>query len=193
MKIAMTLFFIFFKLGFFSFGGGYTMIPLVEQQLKAYGIEILPEAISNITAIAGLSPGPVGVNLSIGFGYELGGFLGVTAAFIGVALPSLITVIIVAILFEKIYHSKYLEWALRGLRPIVVGIILYAAVNMAMKNGILFAVKPIASSINIAVSGYYFNLLSIIIFAAAFFAMLKTKIHPIVMIVIGAVTGCILF
>ena len=193
MQIAMTLFFIFFKLGFFSFGGGYTMIPLVEQQLKASGIEMLPEVISNITAIAGLSPGPVGVNLSIGFGYELGNFFGVTAAFVGVALPSLITVIIVAIVFERIYHSKYLEWALMGLRPIVVGIILYAAVNMAMKNGILFAAKPIANSINIAVSGYHFNVVSIIIFAAVFFAMLKTKLHPIVMIVIGAVIGCLLF
>jgi chromate transporter len=183
----------FFKLGFFSFGGGYTMIPLIEQKLKATGIEILPETISNIIAIAGISPGPVGVNLSIGFGYELGTFLGVTAAFIGVALPSLITVIIVATIFEKVYHSKYLKWALMGLKAIVVGIILYAGINMAIKNGILFAAKPIANSINIAISGYNFNLLSIIIFVAAFITMIKTKLHPIFMIIIGAGLGCLFF
>lgn len=193
MKIAMTLFYIFFKLGFFSFGGGYSMIPLVEQQLRVSGIEILPATISNITAIAGISPGPVGVNLAIGFGYELGGALGVLAAFIGVALPSLITVIIVAVVFEKICHSKYLEWALAGLKPIVVGIIIYAAVSMAMKNGIFFAVKSIAHSINLTAYGYNFNLTSIIIFSAAFFAMIKTKIHPFFMILTGAALGCLFF
>jgi chromate transporter len=193
MNAAIALFFIFFKLGFFSFGGGYTMIPLVEQQLRTSGIEILPETISAITAIAGISPGPVGVNLAIGFGYNLGGVLGVVAAFIGVALPSLITVIIVATVFEKIYHSKYLKWALSGLKPIVVGIILYAAISMAMKNGIFFAVKPIADSINLTASGFYFNVVSIIIFAAALFAMIKTKIHPFFMILTGAALGCLFF
>lgn len=167
------------------------MIPLVEQQLRVSGIRILPETISNITAIAGIAPGPVGVNLAIGFGYELGGVLGVIAAFIGVALPSLITVIIVAIVFEKIYNSKYLEWALAGLKPVVVGIIIYAAVNMAIKNGMFFAAKSIANSANFAVSGLYFNIMSIIIFSAALFVMIKTKIHPVFMIVIGAVLGCI--
>lgn len=169
------------------------MIPLVEQQLRVSGIQILPETISNITAIAGISPGPVGVNLAIGFGYELGGALGVIAAFVGVALPSLITVIIVAIVFEKIYNSKYLEWALAGLKPIVVGIIIYAAVNMAMRNGIFFAAKPIKNSINFTVSGLYFNVMSIVIFSAALFAMLKTKIHPVFMIAIGAALGCLFF
>lgn len=193
MKIAITLFFVFFKLGFFSFGGGYAMIPLVEQQLKASGIAILPETISNITAIAGISPGPVGVNLAIGFGYELGGVLGVVSAFVGVALPSLITVIIVAVIFEKICHSKYMEWALTGLKPIVVGIILYAAISMAMKNGLFFAAKPIPNSTNLIVSGFYFNILSIIIFSTALFAMIKTKIHPFFMILAGAVIGCLFF
>ena len=169
------------------------MIPLVEQQLRVSGIQILPETVSNITAIAGISPGPVGVNLAIGFGYELGGTLGVIAAFIGVALPSLMTVIIVAIVFEKIYHSKYLEWALAGLKPTVVGIIIYAAVNMAMKNGIFFAAKPIQNSTSYAVSGLYFNVMSIIIFSAALYAMMKTKIHPCFMILTGAILGCLFF
>ena len=193
MNAALALFFIFFKLGFFSFGGGYTMIPLVEQQLRASGIEILPETISAITAIAGISPGPVGVNLAIGFGYELGGLLGVVAAFIGVALPSLITVIVVATVFEKIYHSKYLKWALAGLKPIVVGIIIYAAISMGMKNGIFFAAKPISNSVNFAVSSSYFNVMSIIIFSAAIVAMIKTKIHPFFMILTGAALGCLFF
>jgi chromate transporter len=157
------------------------------------GIEILPETISNITAIAGISPGPVGVNLAIGFGYELGGILGVIAAFVGVALPSLITVVIVAIVFEKIYHSRYLEWALAGLKPIVVGIIIYAAFNMAMKNGIFFSAKSIPVSTNFTVSGFNFNVMSIIIFSTALFGMIKTKIHPILMIFAGAVIGCLFF
>lgn len=193
MSVALSLFLIFFKLGFFSFGGGYSMIPLVEQSLRVSGTEMLPETISNITALAGISPGPVGINLSIGFGYQLGNFLGVILAAIGVALPSLITVIIVAILFEKIYKSKYLEWALAGLRPIVVGIIVYAAANMAMKNGIFLAAKPIANKMSFSIGGFYFNIISMTIFAAAFYAMLKTKLHPILMILIGAILGILLF
>ena len=75
-----SLFIIFFKLGFFSFGGGYTMIPLIEQQLNNYGIMLTPEILSSVVAIAGVCPGPVGINLAIGFGYSLGGPLGVAAA-----------------------------------------------------------------------------------------------------------------
>lgn len=188
----MKLFFIFFKLGFFSFGGGYSMIPLVEQELNAYGIKLLPEAISNITAIAGIAPGPVGVNLSIGFGYELAGFIGVIAAFIGVTLPSLITVIIVASIFEKIYNSQYFEWALMGLKPIVVGIIAFAAINMAMKNGIAFASTPIQNSYNLTVFNYHFNVISLLLLIVSFFIIVKVKIHPFFMILVGAIFGSFL-
>ena len=195
MTQAITLFFLFFKLGFFSFGGGYSMIPLIEQALEVQGIQLSPEIIANISAIAGIAPGPVGANLAFGFGYEIGGIFGVIAAGLGVALPSMITVGIVSLIFDKIYHSSLFKSALDGLRPVVVGIITYAGLSIAIKNGMFFAPisKTIINSLNVTVFNSVFNIPSIILSITAFIILLKTKIHPIFLIVGGAILGIIIF
>lgn len=195
MSILLKLFLIFFKLGFFSFGGGYSMIPLIEQAFSTSGFDISSQVIANISAIAGLCPGPVGLNLAIGFGYEIGGFTGAIAAAIGVTLPSLITVILVVLIFDKICRSKYFKWALEGLTPVVVGIIAYAAVNLMMKNGMFFSDTKniIQNSINFSFFDFHFNLPSLILVAVSFFILLKTKIHPIFLIAAGAIIGILIF
>ena len=178
--MALTLFLIFFKLGFFSFGGGYTMIPLVEQELLVRGFELPPQAIANTAAIAGVAPGPVGINLAIAFGYELAGLPGVLAAALGVMLPSLILVLIVAFFFKAVANSVYFRGMMTGLKPFVVGITLYAALNMALKNGMVGA--DLAKTIP-----------SVAIAAVSFILLVKTKLHPIVLIAGGAVAGLLLF
>ena len=178
--MALTLFLIFFKLGFFSFGGGYTMIPLVEQELLARGFELSPQVIANTAAIAGVAPGPVGINLAIAFGYELAGFPGVLAAALGVMLPSLILVLMVAFFFKAVAKSVYFRGMMTGLKPFIVGITLYAALNMALKNGMLST--DLARSIP-----------SIAIAAVSFVLLLKTKLHPIILICGGAVVGLFFF
>lgn len=190
-----SLFIIFFKLGFFSFGGGYTMIPLIEQQLNNYGIVLTPEVLSSVVAIAGVCPGPVGINLAIGFGYSLGGFPGVAAAVLGVTLPSIIVVSAVCAVFEKVYHSKNFKAALSGLKPAVVGITFYAAVKFGIKNGIIFAKaeNAVKSSMNIDFMNMVFNIPSVVIIAVSFLILLKTKIHPIVLVAAGAIIGILIF
>lgn len=190
-----SLFIIFFKLGFFSFGGGYTMIPLIEQQLNNYGIMLTPEILSSVVAIAGVCPGPVGINLAIGFGYSLGGPLGVAAAALGVTLPSIIVVVAVCAVFEKVYHSKNFKSALSGLKPAVVGITFYAAIKFGIKNGIIFSKvqNAVESTMNVTLMDMVFNLPSVIIIAVSFLILLKTKIHPIVLVVLGAILGVIIF
>ncbi len=178
--MALTLFLIFFKLGFFSFGGGYTMIPLVEQELNARGFDLPAEIIADTAAIAGIAPGPVGINLAIAFGYELGGIGGVIAAALGVMLPSLIVVLVVAFFFKAVYDSEYFRGAMRGLKPFIVGITLFAAFSMAHKNGMF---GPDAGK----------AVLSIIVAAASLVVLLKTKIHPIFLICAGAAAGIFLF
>lgn len=194
MEILLTLFFIFFKLSFFSFGGGYVMIPLIEQELINNNIYLAPDKISNIVAIAGMSPGPVAVNASIGFGYEIQGMLGVIFSFMGIVIPSLIIVIISALLFQKIYSSIYFKWAMYGLSPIIVGIILYAAVNMAMKNHMIFS-QPSAISTGwyLTLGNYGFELKSILLLVISFLLLVKTKIHPILLIIGGGILGILLF
>lgn len=190
-----TLFMIFFKLGFFSFGGGYTMIPLIEQQLNNYGIILTPEVLSSVVAIAGVCPGPVGINLAIGFGYSLGGPLGVAAAAIGVTLPSIIVVVAVCAVFEKLYYSKNFKAALSGLKPAVVGITFYAAIKFGIKNGIIFSSikNSVQSSMNFEFMNRIFNFPSVIIIGVSFLILLKTKIHPIILVIAGAILGVIVF
>lgn len=190
-----SLFMIFFKLGFFSFGGGYTMIPLIEQQLNNYGIILTPEVLSSVVAIAGVCPGPVGINLAIGFGYSLGGALGVAAAALGVTLPSIIVVVVVCSVFEKIYNSQNFKAALSGLKPAVVGITFYAAIKFGIKNGIIFAKakNAVESSMNINFMNMIFNIPSVIVIILSFLILLKTKIHPIILVVVGAILGIFIF
>jgi len=178
--MAVTLFLIFFKLGFFSFGGGYTMIPLVEQELLARGFELPPQVIANTAAIAGVAPGPVGINLAIAFGYELAGLPGVVAAALGVMLPSLILVLLVAFFFKAVANSVYFRGMMTGLKPFVVGITLYAAISMALKNGMLGA-DPARTIPSLAIA------------VVSFVLLLKTKLHPIILIAGGAAAGLLLF
>lgn len=193
MSILFDLFTMFFKLGFFSFGGGYAMIPLIENELVNKGILLEPEVISNITAIAGLSPGPVGVNSAVAFGYQIDGIPGVVASFLGIVAPSLIIVILVASIFERIYNSKLFKWALDGLRPIIVGIIAYGAISMAMKNGMFFAPdRVIESGIYIGTNSL-FEIKSILLACISLTLLIKTKIHPIILIGIGAICGVVAF
>lgn len=178
--MALTLFLIFFKLGFFSFGGGYTMIPFVEQELLARGFELPPQVIANTAAIAGVAPGPVGINLAIAFGHELAGLSGVLAAALGVMLPSLILVLIVAFFFKAVAKSVYFRGMMTGLKPFVVGITLYAALNMALKNGMIS-------------TEWARSLPSLAIAVVSFVLLLKTKLHPIVLIAGGALVGLLVF
>ncbi|WP_426708968.1 chromate transporter [Cetobacterium sp. SF1] len=189
------LFFIFFKLGFFSFGGGYTMIPLIEQELQNNGIQITAEILSSVVAIAGICPGPVGVNLAIGFGYSLAGILGVLFAALGVTLPSLIVVVLVVAIFDKIYHSQNFKAALAGLKPAVVGITLYAAIKFGIKNNIIFVSGEniVKSNWNFEFLKYFFNVPSILIIVLSYVILKRTKVHPIALVLVGGVAGTIIF
>ena len=196
MSIFFIIFEIFFKLGFFSFGGGYVMIPMIERELTAKGIALMPQDIANITAIAGMSPGPVAVNAAVGFGYKVGGVLGMLSAALGVALPCAIIVVIVAAFFFKIYENKTVQSALYGLRPVITGIIAYAAINMAMKNGMLLSqIKDIPQKgWNFIAGGtHIFDVKSMVIAIGVFILLAKTKVHPIIIILSTGILGIFMF
>lgn len=175
MSAFFIMFLIFFKLSFFSFGGGYAMLPMIEQELLHYGITLQSQQITDITAVASMAPGPVAVNAAVAFGYQVGGIWGVVGAFLGVSIPCAIIVIVVATFFFKVYNNEYVQGALKGLRPVIVGIVAYAALNMAMKNHL------------------YTDWSGILIALAAFGLLLKTKVHPIAIILGSGVLGILLY
>ncbi len=195
MNILIELFLMFAKLSVFSFGGGYVMFPMLMSELESNKIATVAQ-MTEVIAIAGMSPGPVAVNAAVGLGYKVAGFPGVFAAFLGIALPCAIIVILVASFFFKVYKHPVVRSILNVLGPVITGIIFYAAVGIALKNGIVFAGQDsvIEGGWNVYASGrQLFEVKSILIAAGAFFLLVKTKVHPIFIIVGSGILGAILF
>lgn len=195
MKNLIEIFLMFTKLASFSFGGGYVMIPIMIEELETYGWATVTE-IADVIAISGMSPGPVSVNASVGIGYILAGIPGVIVALLGIIIPCTVIVISVAMFFFKVYHNPYVKSALYGMRCVVTGIIFYAAIKLALGNGIF-----LANVNNVISSGWNveWNLIhlveikSLIIIVLTFILLVKTKIHPIFIIIACGVTGVIIY
>ncbi len=190
----IQLFLMFAKLSLFSFGGGYVMIPIMLQELEKNKWATAAD-VTDIVALAGMSPGPVAVNAAVGLGYKVAGLGGVIAAFLGIAVPCAVVVILVAMFFFKVYDHPMVKGALYGLRPVITGIIIYAAVKIAIKNGIVAAHEGIIESgININYGAIQlFEVKSIIMALIAFFVLTRTKTHPIFVIISAGVLGILLF
>lgn len=200
MNIMLNLFVMFAKLSAFSFGGGYVMIPIMMQELEKNGL-IDPAKVTDVVAIAGMSPGPVAVNAAVGLGYYVSklnnmGAWGILPAFLGIAIPCAIIVIVVATFFFNVYKNQNVQAALYGLRPAIAGIVLYAAAKLAISNGIFFSHvdKLIKTGYNIILLGQHIvELKSLVMFVVAFLLLTKTKLHPIFLIIASGITGIILF
>ncbi len=173
--IYWELFITFFKIGLFSFGGGYAMLSMIEQEIVRNHSWITISQFTDIIAISQITPGPIAINSATYIGYTAtNSILGSICSTFGVILPSVI-VMSILIHFIKIFKkSKYVERAFMGLRPAVIGLILGAG----------FALMRPAIFID------YF---SYIIFFMALVAILKYKIGVIKIIVASAILGLLLY
>ena len=199
--IFLQLFWEYFKVGLFTIGGGYAMLPMVTQIVLRH--EWLTEGeLINFIGVAESTPGPFAINLAtfvgstVGYGSGVGVFgaiLGSIVATFAVVLPSLVIIIVVTLLFEKFRSSKYVQGALVGIRPMVVGLVLSAVVTVGAK-----VILPNLNFRAIDREGFsQFNWISLVIVAV--FAPLsqikikKKKIHPIFLILVSAVVGIVIF
>ena len=195
MKMLFELAVMFTRLCAFAFGGGYVMIPSLIRQSEARNWATAAE-LTNVIALAGMSPGPVAINAAVGYGYHVAGIPGAAASFVGIAVPSALIVILAATFFFKIYRHPMVKGALYGLRPTITGIILYAAISLAVKNGILAFTNEslIEKGINISIVGFgLFEAKSILIALTAFTMLIKTKVHPVFVILGSGVLGILAF
>ena len=197
----LTLFWEYFKIGLFTLGGGYAMLPLVTQIVLRRGWLTEDQLISFI-GVAESTPGPFAINLATFVGSSVGsttglgvfgGILGSIVATVAVVLPSLVIIIVVTILFEKFKSSKYVQGALRGIKPVVVGLILSAVMTVGCK-----VILPNLNFKNITAEGFsQFNWISLIIVAAIVplsqIKIKRKKIHPIYLILLSAAVGVIIF
>ncbi|MBE6985782.1 MAG: chromate transporter [Ruminococcaceae bacterium] len=129
LKKAAQLFGIFFKIGAFTFGGGYAMIPLIEHETVEKRHLIDKEEISDIVAIAESTPGPIAINSATFIGYRSCGVIGSVAATLGVVLPSLFLITLIALFMRRIMDNRFVKYAFFGIRAGVLALIAKAVVN----------------------------------------------------------------
>lgn len=130
--IFFELFYTFFLIGLFTFGGGYAMIPMIEEQVVSKGW-VSESALTDFIAVSESTPGPFALNISTFVGNSVGGVFGAICATVGVILPSLIIIIIIAMIMKKFMKNKYVQGALGGVRPIVLALILSTTIVLAIK------------------------------------------------------------
>jgi chromate transporter len=178
--VLWELFRTFLMLGMISFGGGYAMIPIVEAEVSRYGW-MTTEQLTNIIAIAGMSPGPIGSNLAVLIGYSTAGLSGALIATLGILLPSLVLVIIVAAFFMKLHENEIVKSIFYGLKPIVTSLIIYAAIRFAMSNNLI--------SIQLS-----FETISLfMIFGLSLYVLLKHRWNPVFVILVSGLVGIALY
>ena len=129
LKKAVQLFGIFFRIGAFTFGGGYAMIPLIEYETAEKRQLIDKEEISDIVAIAESTPGPIAINSATFVGYRSCGVLGSIFATLGVVLPSLILITLIALFLRKVMDNRFVKYAFFGIRAGVLALIAKAVIN----------------------------------------------------------------
>lgn len=171
--ILLKLFFAFFKIGIFSIGGGYVMLPLIEKEIiNTHGWLTLVEFV-DIVAIAEMTPGPIAINSATYIGYRTAGYFGSAAATAGVVAPSLLLVLLAATILKRFYQNEWVQAGFSGLRPAVVALITGAAIFIGRT-----AITDLAAAI---------------IAASALLLLLKTRLHPILVLVLAALGGIILY
>lgn len=195
--ILSQLFYIFMKIGTFTFGGGYAMIPLFYAEL-VYKYKLIEVAeFGNIVAIAQMTPGPIGINAATYVGYMHGGIIGATICTFGLLTPSLIIITIVAHFAEKFENSSGVKGVLSGIRPVVIGLIASAVLFFA-EMSIFTASIPFdyifakISGTASAIPDFGIRWQGAVIFAVALILSGKFKINVIWTIIISAALGMLL-
>ena len=146
-RLLSDLFLTFAKIGAFSFGGGYTMIPLIQREVVDQKKWISNEDILDVIAIAESTPGPIAINSATFIGKKVAGTKGAVAATAGVVLPSFLIIIAVSFVLEAFQHIKAVRYAFWGIRAGVLALILKALWSMfsvCNKNGVSYAVMALA-------------------------------------------------
>jgi len=184
----LELFITFFKIGLFTIGGGYAMIPLIQQEVVAHGWLTLLE-LTDFIAVSESTPGPFAVNIATFVGMEMGGLLGALVTTTAVVLPSFIIILFIAKVFTNFQQNKWVQGALYGMRPVVVGLIA-SAVVLLMSTGFIGEETEIHSVGDLFASLQY---LEIIIFMIGSFVYFRFKLHPIKLILISAALGMLFF
>ena len=183
--ILLELLFGFLKVGCFAFGGGYGAIPLIRDVVLSYGW-LDDELLTYMIAVSESTPGPIMVNLATYVGSSQAGLPGALIATFAVVLPAFLIVILIMALLKALLKNPYVQAALGGMKPCIIGMILATGVYMLFKNGVVLqegapALRPLL--LTLGLGAVYFGSRK----------FLKGGISPILLICLAAVAGIIVF
>ena len=178
LKRALALFWAMFKIGLFTFGGGYAMVAMFERELVENKKWLKKDEFIDVIAIAESTPGPIAINTATYVGYKQCGVLGSVFATLGVILPSFIIIFLISLFFDRFLQLKWVQFAFKGIQACVVFLILSAGFNM------LKAIKK--NAINLII------LLSTIVCLVAF-SLFAVSFSSIFYILIGGAIGLIIY
>lgn len=184
----LQLFWLFFKIGLFTFGGGYAMIPLMQSEIVGGGM-IDAELFVDFIAISESTPGPFAVNMATFIGMNQAGFIGAMFSTLGVIMPSFLIILLIASLGSRFLDSKYVKHAFRGLKPAVIGLVLSVALMLAVRK-----VLPMTNLKTFDFSLADFDYKGLIIMVVILgLTKLSKKMTPIRMIVLSAILGLLFY
>ena len=175
LMIYLQLFITYFKIGLFGFGGGYAMLSLIQNEVVSKHSWLTLQEFTDIIAISQMTPGPIGINSATYIGYTITNSVwGSVVATSAVCLPSFIIVLLIVHAYKKFRSNKYVDDVFKGIRPATAGLIAAAALLLMNREN-------------------FIDYKSIIIFVVAFGATMFLKLHPVLMIILAAITGLIIY
>lgn len=184
--IYLKLFFEFFKIGLFTFGGGYAMIPLIKEVVLKYNW-LTENQFYDFIGVCETTPGPIAVNMATYVGSVCGGFFGSLVATLGVVLPSFIVIVLVVTVLKRVLESKIFKNSLEGIKPVIVALI--------MSAGLILLIKCLGY---VSLNEFNFDYKSIIILSILIFTycilkyIFKKKLNPILIILISGILGMVI-
>ena len=170
MNILFQLVLLFIKIGSFAFGVGYAVMSLLFEE-NNFNHFLSSSQVSSIVALAQSLPGPFAVNSAIGYGYYVAGGWGVLASLIGFLIPCLIIMFLVIHFIDAYKHNRFVKGIIYGITPAVLGVIFGAGIKLMNSNQV------------------FQNIWQMLIVVVSLVIFVKTKIHPIFIIIAGGVIG----
>jgi len=186
MSFLLKMFFSFFQIGLFSFGGGYAAIPIIQSLIidKLNWLDI--SEFLNLITIAGMTPGPIVINAATFVGIRLNGFLGAIVCTLGSVAPSLIIVLLLSYLYKKYKNITIVQKLLGRLRPVIVSMILSAGLGILVMTVFNSESYKMIDFANV-------RIVELLLFAISLYLLRKYKINPLLIIFGSGIIGTLIY
>jgi len=185
MNIVWKLFFVFLKIGVLSIGGGYAIIPFIQEEVVENTGWISQKMFTDIITISQMTPGPLAVNTSTFVGIQIGGIPGAMAATVGCILCGIIISLVLYSFFQTHQKSVYVFDVLNGLKSASLGLIISAALTIVL--------QALYGDIELQSALFMLNWTALFMFLAMLLALRKWKINPIIIMLLSGIAGLIFY